>query len=430
MKKNNPSTENIQEWWDLMVSKGADYPSPAMERGIYKLHARKHGVKQRLGQKSLGTTEKRIALHAIEMLLINSSDTSPAFVVKKYLDHLTKKIEACKNKEDHLRFVQPRIKTAKTNYSRLKCHLLPFCNKYRISDVRELYQRENVGEFLNYLDETVAESATCVSIVRTTKAFLHWYDRLSKNNLATLDFEDSIKKHNQVFAHKIRKVKTFLNNDDVLKIIDSTSGDPELDARILAHLVGGLRFNEIGGLRWCDLREKEGHLIVKNAKGGVARYAQYPKCLREAFSKIRKTRRKKIMPGDFVFTYGNFSKINKRIQSYIQEICGASGKDFGSNCLRRSGCHSINMAHPGLGDKQLGHANTSRITDTYYCDRTDFSDVNAYWDEICDELANTNKSPIGEADLAPYADKIILIQATTEKNSPIPNVEVRLSSML
>ena len=121
------------------------------------------------------------------------------------------------------------------------------------------------------------------------------------------------------------------------------------------------------------------------------------------------------MPGDFVFTYGNYTKINRRIQSYIQEICGVSGKDLGGNCLRRSGCHCINMARPGLGDKQLGHANTSRITDTYYCDRTDFSDVNAYWDEVCDELANTNKSPIGEDDYAAYARKIIHIQTTVEK---------------
>ena len=408
----NLTTESLNEWWELMKSKGAEFPSIAKEDGIYKLHARKHGAKQRLGQKSLGTTDKKIALHVIETLLIDTSNISPAAVVKQYHEHKLRMVDACRDKERHLRFVLPRIKTAKTNCSRLKCHLLPFCNKYHINDVKELYLRENVGKFLNYLDDTVPESATCASIVKTTKAFLHWYDRTSKIPLATREFEDSIQGYSRIFAHKIRKVKTFLSDDGVRKLLTSKSEIPELKARILAHLVGGLRNNEIGGLRWQDLNKKEGHLIVTNAKGGIARYAQYPKYLQEAFEEIRRTRAKNIMPGDYVFTYHTYSQTNDIVQKHVQNVCGVSGKDLGGNCLRRSGCHSINMAHPGLGDKQLGHANTSRITDTYYCDRTDFKDVNSYWDEVYDELTNSKGAITGQEDPAICAGKIITLTAS------------------
>lgn len=406
------TTEALNKWWETMKQKGAEYLSLGKEEGTFKLHARKHGEKQRLGQKSLGTTNKRIAIHAIETLLTDTSNTSPASVVKQYHEHKLRMVDACRDKERHLRFVLPRIKTAKTNCSRLKCHLLPFCNKFHINDVQELYKRENVGKFLNYLDDTVPESATCASIVKTTKAFLHWYDRSSKVPLATREFEEAIQGYSRIFAHKIRKVKTFLSDDDVRKLLISKSEIPELKARILAHLVGGLRHNEIGGLRWCDLDKQQGHLVVSNAKGGIARYAQYPKCLCEAFEEIRRTRAKNIMPGDYVFTYHTYSQTNDIVQKHVQNVCGVSGKDLGGNCLRRSGCHSINMACPGLGDKQLGHANTSRITDTYYCDRTDFKDVNAYWDEVYKELTKSKGAIMGQEDPAIYAGKIITLTAS------------------
>ena len=408
----NLTTEGLAEWWNTMKQKGAEYLSLGKEGKTYKLHARKHGAKQRLGQISLCTTDKKYADRILGLLLADESDTSPASVIRQYYEHKLRMVDACRDKERHLRFVLPRIKTAKTNCSRLKCHLLPFCNKYHIKDVKELYQRDNVGKFLNYLDDTVPESATCASIVKTTKAFLHWYDRPSKTPLATREFEEAIRGYSRIFAHKIRKVKTFLSNDDVHKLLTSESEIPELKARILAHLVGGLRHNEIGGLRWCDLDKQQGHLVVSNAKGGIARYAQYPKCLCEAFEKIRRTRTKNIMQGDFVFTYRSYSQINDIIQQHIREVCGASGKDLGGNCLRRSGCHSINMAHPGLGDKQLGHANTSRITDTYYCDHTDFKDVNSYWDEVYDELTNSKGAIIGQEDPAIYTGKIITLTAS------------------
>ena len=113
----NLTTESLNEWWELMKSKGAEFPSIAKEDGIYKLHARKHGAKQRLGQKSLGTTDKRIAFHVIETLLIDTSNISPAAVVKQYHEHKLRMVDACRDKERHLRFVLPRIKTAKTNCS-------------------------------------------------------------------------------------------------------------------------------------------------------------------------------------------------------------------------------------------------------------------------------------------------------------------------
>lgn len=396
-----------------MKQKGAEYLSLGKEGKTYKLHARKHGAKQRLGQISLCTTDKKYADRILGLLSADETDMSPASVIRQYFEHKLRMVEICQdNKESHRRFVEPRKKTAKTNLSRLTCHLLPFCKKFHIHDTRDLYQRKNIGLFLNFLTETVAEPATCVNIVKTTKAFLHWYDRPSKTPLATREFEEAIRGYSRIFAHKIRKVKTFLSNDDVHKLLTSESEIPELKARILAHLVGGLRHNEIGGLRWQDLNKKEGHLIVTNAKGGIARYAQYPKYLQEAFEEIRRTRAKNIMPGDYVFTYHTYSQTNDIVQKHVQNVCGVSGKDLGGNCLRRSGCHSINMACPGLGDKQLGHANTSRITDTYYCDRTDFKDVNAYWDEVYKELTKSKGAIMGQEDPAIYAGKIITLTAS------------------
>ena len=410
---NNLTTESLSEWWNTMKQKGAEYLSLGREGKTYKLHARKHGEKQRLGQISLSTSDKKYADRILGLLLADETDTSPASVIRQYFEHKLRMVDVCQdNKESLRRFVEPRKKTAKTNLSRLTCHLLPFCKKFHIHDTRDLYQRKNIGLFLNFLTETVAEPATCVSIVKTTKAFLHWFDLPNEVPLATREFEEAIRGYNRIFAHKIRNVKTFLNDDDIRKLITYENGTPELKARILAHLVGGLRHNEIGGLRWRDLEPKQGYLKVTNAKGGVARCAQYPKCLQEAFEKIRRTRTKNIMQGDFVFTYRSYSQINDIIQQHIREVCGVSGKDLGGNCLRRSGCHSINMAHPGLGDKQLGHANTSRITDTYYCDRTDFKDVNSYWDDVYDELTNSKGAIIGQEDPAIYAGKIITLTAS------------------
>ena len=392
-----------------MKQKGAEYLSLGKEGKTYKLHARKHGAKQRLGQISLGTTDKKYADRILGLLSADKSNTSPASTIRQYFEHKLRMVEVCQdNKESHRRFVEPRKKTAKTNLSRLTCHLLPFCKKFHLNDTKDLYQRKNIGLFLNFLTETVAEPATCVSIVKTTKAFLHWFDLPNEVPLATREFEEAIRGYNRIFAHKIRKTKPFLNNDDIHKLLISKSESPELKARILAHLVGGLRHNEIGGLQWQDLDKKEGVLVVKNAKGGVARYAQYPKCLCKAFEEIRQTRTRNIMPGDYVFTYHTYSQINNIVQQYIQDVCGVSGKDLGGNCLRRSGCHSINMAHPGLGDKQLGHANTSRITDTFYCKQTDFRDVNSYWDNMYDELTKRKGAIMGEADLSIYSDEKIL----------------------
>lgn len=426
-----PSTEDIKKWWESMKLKGANYVSIGTEDGIYKLYARTHGAKQRLGQKSLGTTDKKIADEANEILLMDTSDTSPEAVIFQYCKHKKNMAKICDdNNENHFRYVEPRKKTARTNKSRLEKHLLPFCRMLHINDVKELYRRDIVGKFLIYLAETVAEAETCRSIVKTTRVFLHWYDMTNTVKLATPEFECTIQDYKRFFAHKIPRDKPFLNDENVRKLITRECDIPELKARILASLVGGLRHNEINGLRWCDLNEKEGCIKVKKAKGGKTRVSQYPKFLRDAFSEIRHTRHKNIMEGDLVFTRLPYSQINTRIKEYIQKVCGVNGKNFGSNCLRRSGCHYVYMTRSDLTDKQLGHRNNVSDTTLSYIQHDDFRDLNKYWDNLYNRMTRPKKPIVSEADLAPYADKIIRIQATTEKNSPIPNVEVRLSSML
>ena len=66
----------------------------------------------------------------------------------------------------------------------------------------------------------------------------------------------------------------------------------------------------------------------------------------------------------------------------VCKIVGVSGRDYGSNCLRRTGCATINYECPGLGDKQLGHAVNSRVTEMHYSNPRDFRNINRFWDDL------------------------------------------------
>ena len=410
----NLTTEGLAEWWNTMKLKGAEYLSLGKEGKTYKLHARKHGAKQRLGQISLSTSDKKIAHRILcGLQLANSSASSPATVIEKYCEHTLRTADICDdNKESHRRFLESRIKTEKTNRSRLTCHLLPFCNRFQINDIKELYKRENVGKFLQYLKESVPGLETCISIVKTTKALLNWYDMISPVPLRSFEYREIMQSYRTFFAHKTPTDKIFLDSDNVRKLLVSESKSPELKARILAHLVGGLRHNEIEGLRWQDLDEKRERIKVMNAKGGVARSAQYPLILREAFSQLRLNHSKHLMPQDHIFTHHPYKYVHETIQKYIQEVCGVNGKGLGSTCLRRSGCDFIYHKNSTLCDKQLGHSNTTEITETYYCNKIDFRDLNEFWDDIYKELKNHKGAIMGQEDPAIYAGKIITLTAS------------------
>jgi integrase len=384
---NNLTTESLSEWWNTMKQKGAEYLSLGREGKTYKLHARKHGEKQRLGQISLSTSDKKYADRILGLLLADETDTSPASVIRQYFEHKLRMVDVCQdNKESHRRFVEPRKKTAKTNLSRLTCHLLPFCKKFHIHDTRDLYQRKNIGLFLNFLTETVDEPATCVSIVKTTKAFLRWYDITKKVHLINSDYIAAFSESSSILGHKKHTEKPFLGDEQCKQILATKIVDFELRAMVIAHMVGGLRDIEIQGLRWKDLNAKEGWLNVINAKGAIARYAQYPLVMQEAFLDIQRNRTHNILGNDYVFTQSSYNKRNEKVKAFVRKVTGIVGNDYAGNCLRRTGCACIQNKHPGLGDKQLGHAVNSRVTEMHYSNPRDFRNVNRFWDDLWKEV--------------------------------------------
>ena len=177
---------------------------------------------------------------------------------------------------------------------------------------------------------------------------------------------------------------------------------------ITAHLVGGLRDMEVQNLRWCDLNEKSGWLKVECAKGSVSRYAQYPKILQEAFATIRYNRAHHLFANDYIFSESSYGVRNKKIKAFLRTCVGVSGKDYASNCLRRSGADCIDSITPGMGDRQLGHAVNSRVTEMHYHNRHNFRTVNRVWDNLWDEV---KKEGLSYIDLATYSTNITGISA-------------------
>lgn len=348
----------------------------------YALEACKRGCKARVSQISLATTDSTIANNVRSQLLTEVSSLEPDIVVDQYNQHKLRMAECCRGDSKYERLYISRVKTEKTNASRLKAHLLPFCKVNAIHDIRDLYRRDVIGKYIIYLKETVVGIDTSRAIVKTTKAFLNWFDSTQESSLIDRNYIEAFSNYSRKLGYKQRTIKPFLSDEQCRQILTTKIVDCELHAMIVAHLVGGLRDIEAQGLRWRDLNEKEGWVKVVNSKGSVARYAQFPKVMQEAFSAIQRTRLHNALGNDYIFTQSSYGVRNDKIKMFMRKVVGVSGRDYGSNCLRRTGCATIDNANPGLGDKQLGHSVNSRVTESHYSNPRDFRNINRFWDNL------------------------------------------------
>ena len=378
--------DSTQNWWQCAQAKGANYLRIVKSGRFYALEACKHGTKARIAQKSIGTTNEKVAQITRSRLLITQQSNEPDVVVEQYIQHLLRTANLCIGKKGCERLYVSRVKTAKTNASRLKVHLVAFCKDNRIHDIRDLYQGDTIGQYIVYLKETVVGISTAKAIIKTTKAFLHWYDITKKVHLINSDYIAAFSESSSILGHKKRTEKPFLDDEQCKQILAAKAVNYELRARVIAHMVGGLRDIEIQGLRWKDLNAKEGWLNVINAKGAIARYAQYPSAMQEAFLDIQRNRTHNILGNDYVFTQSSYSKRNEEVKAFVRKVTGVIGNDYAGNCLRRTGCACIQNKHPGLGDKQLGHAVNSRVTEMYYTNPRDFRNINKFWDDLWKEV--------------------------------------------
>lgn len=386
MRNTDHTTDQLMEWWKAAQTKGADYLRVIKPGRYYALEACKRGAKARISQLSLTTTDERIAQSSRSRLLTILDSREPDIIVEQYNQHKLRMAECCQGNSKYERLYISRIKTEKTNASRLKAHLLPFCEQSRIHDIQDLYHRDIIGKFIIYLQETVTGLDTARAIIKTTKAFLRWYDYTQATPLIDRNYIEAFSNYSAKLGYKQRSIKPFLNDEQCKQILASMTVDYELRAMIIAHLVCGLRDIEIQGLRWRDFNADEGWLKVTSAKGAIARYAQYPKVMQEALNSIRKNRLYNTLGNDFVFSQSSYGIRSNKIKAFLRKIVGVTGHDYGGNCLRRTGCACINNAYPGLGDKQLGHAVNSRVTEMHYSNPRDFRNVNRFWDDLWKEV--------------------------------------------
>lgn len=378
--------DSATNWWKNAQEKGANYIRIIKSGRYYALEACKHGEKARISQLSLTTSDATIAGNTRSNLLTTLESTEPDIIIEQYIQHLLRTANLCLGKKGCERLYVSRVKTAKTNACRLKVHLAAFCKDYKIHDIRDLYQSDTIGQYIVYLKESVVGISTAKAIIKTTKAFLRWYDITKKVHLINSDYIAAFSESSSILGHKKRTEKPFLGDEQCKQILAAKIVDFELRAMVIAHMVGGLRDIEIQGLRWKDLNAKEGWLNVINAKGAIARYAQYPLVMQEAFLDIQRNRTHNILGNDYVFTQSSYNKRNEKVKAFVRQVTGIVGNDYAGNCLRRTGCACIQNKHPGLGDKQLGHAVNSRVTEMHYSNPRDFRNVNRFWDDLWKEV--------------------------------------------
>jgi len=380
MRKAYSSTEQIHNWWNLMQSRQATSVYAVKDRGIYRLRAFTEN-KKKCGEISLGLKDKRFAQRIAISLAVSIDENTPVAVINKYIDHLEMHRNACQSGKHILSSLAQSAKhNIQTIKSRLYAHLLPFCQKKHITDILDMFRREVIRAYLDYLKETQAISDTARSIMATTLTFLRWFD--GKQEVCRMDtkFYTEIRGWRGYFGNSRKRPKLFLTSEHIQTILHYDYTDDRIKAMFLIPLVCGVRYNELINLKWRDLNQDKGNMNVMVAKGGTHRTSQLPCFIQDFLKEVRNSRRSGTLPGDYLFTGYDRSRDLTIYKTILKEITGESSSDMASNCLRRSGCNLIEKYRHGLGDLQLGHSICTKITYRSYIDSNDYQEVNDFWD--------------------------------------------------
>ena len=375
-----PSTEQIQEWWNRMQDKRATRLYTVADHGIYRLRAFTE-KRQKCGEFSLGIKDRRLAQRIANSLSDTLDDNSIASTINKYIEIKLRHAQTCHQGKYALSsLAESTERSIKTVRSRLNAHLLPFCKERHITDINDMYRCENIRAYMDQLYGNVAIGDTARSIMASTLTFLRWFDGKKEISLINGRFNETLKGWRSFFGFKRSRPKPFLTSQQIQSILCYDYQDDTTKALILFPLICGLRANEVINLRWRDLHASEGNLDVLVAKGGTIRKAQYPKMMQGLLNKIQQSRRSQNLPGDYIFDNDYRRRHPALYKAFVEKTTGISGKDTGSNCLRRSGSNLIESYQHGLADKQLGHSVCTKVTQQSYIDNNNYDDVNFFWD--------------------------------------------------
>lgn len=395
-----------------MQSKDATKLYAVSDDGIYRLRAFREDRKK-CGEFSLGLRDKRLALHIVNSIAVALDDDAPASVIGKYIDLKKNHAQICRQgKYATSSLAASTDHSISALKSRFNAHLLPFCKKRHITNIKDMFRREIIRSFMDELYATVAISETSKSIMSATLALLRWYDGKQKSSLIDGTFLEAIKNWRSFFGDKRSRPKTFLRPEQIQAILCYDYPDDQSKALLLFPLVCGLRYNEFINLRWKDLNAKDGNIQVNVAKGGKTRRAQFPKMMQDFLAKVRLSRPSNILDNDLIFKKYDRCRDLVTYKTLLKEIAGSEGKDSASNCLRRSGCDLLERHKYGFGDRQLGHTGCSRYAQRSYINEYNYDDVNSFWDEFYARCLNPDKI-IGIEDI-----RLMAIQ--TNENRTVP----------
>ena len=387
-----PSTEQTQAWWTQMQAKGATKLYAVKDGSIYRLRAFTDNRKK-CGEFSLGLRDKRLANRIVNSIAVTLDDDSPASVISKYIELKQKHAQTCREGK----YATTSSLAASTEHSistiksRFNAHLIPFCRKQHITNIKDMFRREIISSFMDELYETVAISETSKSVMSATLALLRWYNNQQKTSLIDRKFDDAIKNWRSFFGDKRSRPKTFLRPEQIQAILHYDYPDDRTKAMFLFPLVCGLHYNEYIHLRWKDLNAKDANMQITVAKGGKTRMAQYPRIIQTFLTKVRLSRNSDISENDLIFKGYNQSRDLATYKALLQEITGSVGKDSASNCLRRSGCDLLERYKYGFGERQLGHTGCSKYAQRSYFNESNYEDVNAFWDAFYANSISTDK---------------------------------------